>query len=153
MDDVSEIDGYARALAEGIEAALGGWVERGVERTMAATGVAVPDDIAVAAADAGRCATRAVMPVIRALLASDIDEQRSTPLAVIRAMAVPYPTEVLHDAGIQPLGRDRFEAEAFPGDVYRLSPASFAELSPEVGEAGLAWGAAKAFEHLRRHRS
>ena len=40
---------------------------------------------------------------------------------------------------------------AFPADVYGLSPASLADLSPDVVEAGIVWGAAKAFEHKRRH--
>jgi hypothetical protein len=51
------------------------------------------------------------------------------------------------------VARDAFEQERFPDDVYGLMPASFADFGPEVGEAGLAWGAAKAWEHKRRHGS
>ncbi len=44
---------------------------------------------------------------------SDIDEQRTTPLALIRG-AVRYPTEVLRAAGVPPVERDRFAAAGVP---------------------------------------
>jgi hypothetical protein len=49
--------------------------------------------------------------------------------------------------------RDSFVERAFPEDAYGLAPASFGDLTPELQDAGLAWGAAKAFEHKRRHQS
>jgi hypothetical protein len=84
------------------------------------------------------------------LLAADIDEQRSTPLTLLR-QAVRYPTRVLQDAGAAPLARDRFAERAFPDDIYDLTPASLADVDPALTEPGIAWGAAKAFEHKRRH--
>jgi hypothetical protein len=159
------VNDHAQALAEGIEAALPAWVERSVARIMtaataAATAPASPSagaarsvwaGVAAAARAAGARAAGDVGPQVRALLDTDIDQQWTTPLAIVRAAAVAYPTEVLRDAGVAPVGRDAFAVERFPDDPYDLTPASFADLAPELGPLGIAWGAAKAFEHKTRH--
>jgi hypothetical protein len=98
---------YAQALASAIEAALPGWVERSVEHIMRAWRGEIPRDVADAAAAAGRQAQVETGAAIRALLAADIDDQRTTPLALLR-QAVKYPTEVLQQAGVPPVERDRF---------------------------------------------
>ena len=140
----------ALALADGIERALPGWVERCVLDVAAAAGT--PPDAALRseAAAAGRRAAAEIGPRVRALLGSDVDEQRTTPLALVR-QAVRYPTSVLRAAGVPPRPRDPFVVSRFPDDVYDLSPASFADLDPSLHELGMAWGAAKAFVHRRRH--
>jgi hypothetical protein len=145
----ASIEEYAEALASGIEEGLPGWVSRGVERIMRAWTGEVPPEVADAAADAGRQARLQTGAAIRALLAADIDEQRTTPLTLLR-QAVKYPTAVLRDAGVPPVDRDRFKREAFPDDVYDLSPASWSDIDPHLTELGINWGAAKAFEHRRR---
>lgn len=142
---------HARALADAIEDALPSWVERCVERVMTAASGSLPPQVAESARAAGREAAADVGGEIRALLEADFDQQRSTPLAVLRGAAVPYPTEVLRRAGVPPVRRDRVAAEMFPDDVYDLTPAAFADISPSLTDVGLAWGAAKAFEHMRRH--
>jgi hypothetical protein len=150
--DVS-VDEYAAALASGIEAALPGWVSACVARVFVlVTGAPPPPDVVASASAAGVQAGEEVGPVVRRLLAADIDEQVTTPLAIIRSAAVRYPTTVLRQAGIPPVARDPFAERAFPDDIYDLSPASFADLSPELVDLGIAWGAAKAFVHKRRHR-
>jgi hypothetical protein len=142
---------YGAALADGIEAALPGWVEACVSRVMAGARRPMDDEVRTLTATAGLQARDEVGPKVRALLDVDIDEQATTPLAIIRSTAVRYPTEVLQRAGVPPSARDAFAVSAFPDDLYDLAPASFADLSPGLAEAGLAWGAAKAFEHKRRH--
>jgi hypothetical protein len=92
-----------------------------------------------------------VGPMLRALLATDIDEQATTPLSLLRG-AVRYPTAVLRDAGVPPARRDEQQERLFPDDVYDLAPATFADVDPALAEVGMAWGAAKAFEHLQRHK-
>lgn len=144
---------YASALADGIEAALPRWVSQAVARRVAEWGGDVPPDVAADADLAGRRAAAELGPRVRSLLATDIDEQETTPLALVRAYGVPYPTEVLTAAGVPPVARDRAAEDLFPGDVYDLAPGSFADLDPELADAGLHWGAAKAFEHKRRHGS
>ena len=140
--------GAARALADAIEAALPAWVERSVARRLPA-----PDPgVAAAAQAAGRQAGAEVGAQVRALLALDIDEQRTTALSLLRG-AVRYPTAVLRDASVSPVARDRAQERLFPDDVYDLSPASFADVDPSLRDLGVAWGAEKAFIHLRRHRA
>jgi uncharacterized protein (DUF1800 family) len=145
------MDDIASTLADGIEAALPGWVERSVARIFEAwTGQAPPADVARAAAEAGQRAQCEVGSALRELLSADVDEQWTTPLAIVRS-AVRYPAGVLRAAGVPEVVRDEFAVRSFPDDTYDLSPASFADLDPALTDAGLAWGAAKAFEHKRRH--
>ncbi len=148
--DEPDTDELAEELAEGIGAAVGGWTQRCVGEVMMAWRAQVPPEVAAAAAEAGRRAAAEVGAAARELLGSDIDEQRGTPLALVRA-AVRYPSEVLAGAGAPPRQRDRFSAGRFPDDPYDLSPASWADVDPRLVELALAWGAAKAWEHKARH--
>jgi hypothetical protein len=141
MDQVTEM---AQALADAVEAALPRWVEDAVVRR---AGRSLPE-----AQAAGAQAAADVVPRLRALLATDIDAQRTNPLAILRE-ATRYATEVLRAAGVAPVERDDFQRDRFPDDAYDLVPVSFADLGPEVAEAGIAWGAAKAWTHRQRHSS
>lgn len=146
-----ELADHAQALAEGIEEVLDKWVVRCVVDLAIAWRGAADTEIRAAAEAAGQRCRAEVGPEVRALLLSDIDTQRATPLTILRR-AVSYPTAVLADAGVPPVARDPFAERMFPDDVYGLAPASFADVDPSLGELGIAWGAAKAFEHRRRHR-
>lgn len=146
------VDDYARTLADAIAAAIPGWVTGAVERVMASRSLAMTAETRRAAAAAGSRAQAEAGAAIRGLLEADIDEQRSTPLTLLR-QAVRYPTRVLQEARVPPAARDRFAERAFPDDVYDLTPASLADVDPALTDPGIAWGAAKAFEHKRRHRS
>ena len=144
-DDEARLAELAEGLADGIVAALPGWVARCIaDRSV---GVTV-DDAAVAAA--GQRAAADVGSRVRRLLAADIDEQRTGPLALVRH-AVTYPASVLSAAGVAPVERDADAVRLFPDDAYDLSPASFAELHSDLRGPGLKWGAAKAHVHRRRH--
>jgi hypothetical protein len=149
--DQEQLAAYARALADGVDAALPGWVERCVERVLATEGRAVDDDVRHRASAAGTEARAAIGPRLRRLLDADIDDQRTNPLAVIRG-ATRYPTEVLRAAGARPVPRDDQSKRHFPDDDYDLTPARFADLDPALHDAGLLWGAAKAHVHLRRRK-
>lgn len=150
-DPAAALGGYGEALAAGVEATLSTWVVGCVARVMTAYAGGMAAEVAVAAEEAGARAAAEVGPAVRALLEADIDEQRTTPLALLR-IAARYPTGVLRAAGVPAVERDRFAEATFPEDVYDLAPASFADLSPELGEVAIRWGAAKAFEHRRRHQ-
>ena len=134
------------ALADAIVDVLPGWVERCVARRLDRPDPAVAE----AARLAGRRAADEIGGEVRALLAADIDEQRTTPLALLRS-AVRYPTEVLRGAGAPPVDRDPVQVRLLPDDPYDLSPASFADVDPALAEPGMVWGAAKALAHRRRH--
>jgi hypothetical protein len=149
--DAAALARYADRLAATVDGALPGWVDRSVRRVLEAQGIAVDDDV-TRAIDAATVAARdAGMPRLRALLATDVDEQRTNPLAVLRSL-VRHPTTVLHAAGARPVERDEFQVRAFPDDVYDLAPATFSDVDPALHEPGLEWGAAKAHVHLARRR-
>lgn len=146
-----ELQRYATALADAIEAALPVWVVRSVRIKMADWAGEVSEQVARASDEAATRAVAEVMPVLRQLLERDIDEQWTTPLALVR-QAVRYPTAVLVAAGVPASERDEFSQRSFPNDPYDLSPAALADVDPDLNDAAIAWGAAKAFEHKRRHR-
>lgn len=148
---IGTVDDAAELLADGAVAALPGWVERCVAEACERVGVAAADFSAAAHAAGMRCAAE-IGPPLRDLLATDVDEQRTTPLSVLRS-AVRFPTQVLADAGVPVPERDDFDASRFPDDPYGLTPASFADIDPDLGLIGIAWGAAKAFEVLQRRRT
>jgi hypothetical protein len=142
---------HATALADTVEATLPGWVERSVARIAVAWTGSPPDTaLAAAARRAGAEARADVGAKVRALVETDVDDQRTTPLSLLRG-AVRYPTAVLREAGVPPVERDELRVRLFPEDLYDLAPATFADVDPRLAEPGLAWGAAKAFVHLQRH--
>jgi hypothetical protein len=147
--DAAALAGYATALADGLVTSLSGWVERTMlERIVAFRGAATEAERAAASA-AGRDLVEEVEPRLRGLLASDIDDQTTTPLELVRG-AVRVPTAALQEMDIPPVRRDDFDARQFPDDDYDLVPRSFADIDPGLQEPALIWGAAKAHVHLRR---
>ena len=149
MENLS-LEQLSADLADAIERALPGWVLGCVDRIMKAWAGSTPDAVQAEAHLAARAARDEVGPVVRGLLALDIDEQTATPLTILRE-AVVYPTVVLLGAGVPPVRRDDYSVERFPEDIYDLTPANFADIDPALAELGLAWGAAKAWTHRRRH--
>lgn len=137
-------------LAWAVEAALPGWVVRSVERVLVAWRREVDPAVMTEAEAAGARAAAEIGARLRALLEADIDDQRSTPLAVVRE-AVRFPTEVLRRAGVPPRSRDAAAEALFPDDDYDLVPGSLADIEPALAELAIGWGAWKAMAHRRRH--
>lgn len=150
--DEARLAAYAAALADGVVAALPRWVASCVERVLVAWSGTADAAVMDQARAAGDEAAAVIGPELRALLACDIDEQRTNPLAVVRR-AVVYPTAVLRAAGVPAVVRDADAEARFPDDDYDLVPAAFADLDPALHEPGLVWGAAKAHVHLARRRA
>jgi hypothetical protein len=88
---------------------------------------------------------------LRALLATDVDEQQTNPLSLFRD-ATAGPTAILRQVGVPPARRDRFAHERFPDDDYAIVPATWADIDPALQEPGIAWGAWKAMTVLARRR-
>jgi hypothetical protein len=146
------VQSHATALADAVVGALPGWVERSVVRILVAWKGSEPDPAVLEEArEAGRRAAEEVGGQVRALVDADIDDQRTTPLALLRT-AVRYPTAVLRDAGVPPVERDPIQVRLLPDDDYDLSPATFADIDPALADPGMLWGADKALAHRRRHR-
>lgn len=152
VTDEQRLAEHGRQLAEAVDATLPGWVVRCVEDRVRAYLGDVSESVHAEAAAAGEQARHAVTPPLRALFDTDVDEQWTGPLAIIRR-AVPYPTAVLQRAGIAAVDRDEAAEALFPDDVYDLTPASFADIDPSIQELGIAWGAAKAHVVLARRRA
>jgi hypothetical protein len=150
-DDAAALARYADALAAATDAALAGWVERSVRTVLAAQGLRLDAAGEARLADAAAAARDEGSTRLRQLLAQDIDDQRTNPLSILRAL-VRHPTGVLRAAGARPVPRDEFAVRNFPDDAYDLTPAAFADVDPALHEPGLYWGAAKAHVHRARHR-
>ena len=137
-----------RQLVEVAVATLPGWVERSVVGRLPPE----PDDArradlvvlvaaaGAAAADEGR---RGLQDAVRREPGID---HGPAPLQVLRRL-VSHPTAVLRSLGTPELDRAPFDRQAFPDDVYDLSPATWADIDPALHEPGLAWGAATAYLH------
>lgn len=150
--DAAALRAHGAALADAAIAALPQWIERQVAtRFEQWAGRPPPDDVCDHARRAGIDAAADIEPPLRALLAADVDAQRTNPLAILRR-AAGHATAVLHAAGVPPVERDPHAEALFPDDAYDLSPAAFADLDPSVHEPGLVWGAAKAHVILGRRR-
>jgi hypothetical protein len=144
-DDEVVLAQQGARLADAVAAALPGWVAR-VLRLRAPE---VGDDVVTAVTGEVEAD---VLGDLRALLARDVDEQRQSPLAIVRRGAATV-AGALDALGVPPATRDDQQRSLFPDDTHDIVPASFADLSEEAGEAGIAWGAAKAFVSRRRHRA
>ena len=85
------------------------------------------------------------------LLSADMDEQRGTPLTLLRSAHRPL-TDLLARLGVPYATRDDADRTANPDDVFAVAPRTFGDLGEAVHDAGLRWGVAKAFAHRARHR-
>jgi hypothetical protein len=110
-----------------------------VEARLAALEVSLDHELS-AALDEAECRLDAELTT---LLSSPFAEQRRGPLEVFQEAMGP-PTDQLERRGVAPVPRDPVAANALPGDVFDLAPASSSLLGDEVWQAHLVWGAAKA---------
>jgi len=146
------VDPYSAALIAAVEQTVPRWVVAGVERRMRESRGRGLDPLEREKATmAGEDAKRQVVAELASLLETDIDDQRETPLTLIRR-AVRFPGDVLARLGVPPVERDEFARRSFPSDTYDLSPATWSDIDPALQEPGLEWGAWKAHQHLSRHR-
>lgn len=139
-------------LVQAVAAVLPDWLVRCVERTAQRQWGACPPDLVELAHQMAPQAAADTVGRLQALVDTDVDEQRTNPLGVLRT-AVVYPTRVLAGAGVPPVRRDPFAEEAFPDDCYDLSPATWTDVDPSLHEPGLIWGAWKAKVVLDRRRA
>jgi hypothetical protein len=150
--DAAALARYATELGDAAAVAVPGWVQRVVaERWDQWKGEPLPPEVDDAVREAADAAAGAVIDPLRTLLNTDVDEQRTNPLEILRR-AVEFPTRVLAAAGMPEVARDADAARLFPDDPYDLTPGSFADIDPGLHEPGLHWGAAKAHVIKSRRR-
>ncbi|MDZ7675532.1 MAG: hypothetical protein U5K30_10745 [Acidimicrobiales bacterium] len=151
-DDLARYAEVCDTLVETVAAVVPGWIERLVTERVRAWRGEVNEEVAATAARAGTAARDDVVPALRALVDTDIDDQRGNPLALLRG-ATSHAHAVLADAGVPEVVRDQFAERSFPDDVYDLVPASWDEVDPSLHEIGITWGAAKAHLFKARRRA
>jgi hypothetical protein len=144
VDAVAAVVHFGEALAGQVCEVFPRWVAHIVAERF---GSEVSSDIG----EVGRNAQDALRDPLLRFFRLDIDEQRTTPLSIIRAH-MNVVTQWLRDQGMQPVERDEFDTRSNPDDVFALGPFAWIDFGEDVHVAGLQWGAAKAFVHRQRHR-
>ena len=135
---------YSAALFEAVLAATPQWVQRRLHEI--APGVSFDVDGIVTRVQS------ALRNDLASLLRRDVDQQQENPLHVIRRCAETVRDD-LEAVGVAHVQRDEFETRAMPNDVYAFGPLTWRDLSEEVHEAGISWGAWKAATILSRRRA
>jgi hypothetical protein len=146
------MDDPRAALLAAVDASIAAWVVRCVQQVAGRELGMVPEQLQRAAEQAADMARVEVTDAMRALLDTDVDSQRTNPLAILRD-AVRFPTRVLAAADVPAPHRPDFARHAFPDDLYDLSPATWADVDPALYEPGIVWGAWKAKVVLERRRA
>ena len=141
--DTTTLEPYAAALMAAVESAAPQWIRRRLNEI--ADGSPVDIDGVVPRV------VRDMTSELFALLQSDVDEQRDNPLHVLRR-ATRSASQALLAAGVAVPVRDEFEVRAMPDDIYAIGPLTWRDLSDEVHDAGISWGAWKAATVLSRRR-
>ena len=147
-----ELSPYAKRLLDAIIVAVPVWVDESVRKIVRRQFGVVNDDIAAAIVVAGKEAQEYVFTRLSALLATDVDQQSSNPLQILRESAR-FPTQVLLNASVTAPKRDHFDEQINPDDVFGLGPYTWRDLGEEVHDAGIEWGAWKAATVLSRRRA
>lgn len=146
------IDEYSQALLDAVDDAVPRWVDRCVRTVAAAQAISLDDAAEQRLLAVAVDARDDVVARLRQLLETDVDEQRSNPLDVLRR-SVHHATALLLDLGALPVQRDEFAQRVFPDDVFGLGPAAFADVDESLTEPGIIWGAYKAKTVLDRRRA
>lgn len=144
-------DGTAAPVAEApvpvdtaaVDTAVGSTAVGGIAAGIMQSGTPARDLLAEVDS-AAAAATAATRSGLVSLAMADVDAQRTTPLAVVRAATAGL-TAVLRRAGVVPDG------DGPSDDPYRLVPGRWSDIDEELGQLALVWGAAKAASHARRH--
>ncbi len=141
--DEEKFVAYGQSLLAAISASFQPWLISLVKNR---SGL---DSLPTEVANAVHQASVAAIANVETLVTSDIDVAMSGPLEQMRRAVAPV-NLVLDEHGFERPARDPIDTEMRPHDVHDLGPMSFLDLGPEVHEAGIAWGAAKAYLHVRR---
>lgn len=146
--DANEYERYGLDLVIAVDAAIRPWLYSVVDERC---GGSIPAEIEVAVHSAIDEAAIRAHDLITELATARPETPLSGPLERLRRAVQPV-TDMLAEAGVQTPRRDPVDIEMRPDDLYGIGPLAFTDLSTQVHEAGIAWGAAKAYIHTRRVR-
>lgn len=150
-EDAARLQDYADTFTEAVARHIGPWVERSLQTRLASANIDVDSAVTEQVRTTRDHVAGRVIDAFRLLMNTDIDQQRTTPLEIIRG-AVPLMTAMLEQHHVAPVERDPFDQQQFPHDLYGLSPHHVSDIDESLHEAALVWGAAKAHVHLQRHQ-
>lgn len=143
-DEISELSPYSRDLLDAVLSAIPSWLTQKFAEL--APGVSIDTDSVIDET------IKYVREKYVELLSLDVDEQRVNPLHILR-QSTRFATSALKEANISPATRDEFDQRSMPDDVYALGPLTWRDLSDNVHDAGITWGAWKAASVLTRRRA
>ena len=144
QDEISEMSPYSRDLLDAVLSAIPSWLTQKFAEL--APGVSIDTDSVIDET------IKYVREKYVELLSLDVDEQRVNPLHILR-QSTRFATSALKEANISPATRDEFDQRSMPDDVYALGPLTWRDLSENVHDAGITWGAWKAASVLTRRRA
>lgn len=136
---------YGERLAAAVTADIGPWLREVVAKRIADPGADTELQALL------RSVERETIRAITELVTADVDAALSGPLERIRRSIHPL-TEALDERGVQAPVRNSLDVEMRPDDRHGLGPMNYLDISQEVHEAGITWGAAKAHLHMKRRR-
>ena len=148
----SQLEPYSQALFDAVLGAIPVWIARRIHEIVQAAPSGDKDAVAAQLASVTQQTQEFVREHLQQLLSEDVDAQRSNPLHILRRSTA-IATEVLQSAQIPPVHRDEFYKSALPDDVYAIGPHTWRDLSEEVHEVGITWGAWKAATVIQRRRA
>lgn len=143
---------YSQALFDAVVDAVPAWITRRLHEIVQLAASGNKDAVMNEVTQVAHQTHRFVSEHLLELLSQDVDAQRSNPLHILRR-STSVATAVLHSAHIPSVHRDEFDRSALPDDVYAIGPHTWRDLSEEVHEAGITWGAWKAATIIQRRRA
>lgn len=149
---IEDLESYPKDLFMAVIHAVPSWVARRMLEIASHGGVSAGADFMEAIESVSRETVQQLSGDLLALLATDVDQQRFNPLQVIREANV-FANESLAILGVPVPRRDEFDAQVMPHDHYAVGPLTWKDLSEDVHEAGISWGAWKAATVLTRRRT
>lgn len=155
MDDAvssGELEPYSKALFDAVIVAVPGWLDRSVGDLLRGCGAELDETRRARLAEVLRGTVDDIARGLSVLLGQDVDVQRSNPLHVLR-QSTGAVTALLEEWSVPHARRDEFDVSTMPNDVYALGPFTWKDLSEEVHDAGITWGAWKAATVLQRRRA
>ncbi len=142
-DDERAYVDYGEQLREAVSQAIQPWLVNQLRVRFSIEPDLLTTEIGAVAADADARLCE--------LVHADVDTPLSGPLERIRG-AVEKLSPRLVELGAVPPTRDPFDERIRPDDIFALGPVAFSDLGDRVHQAGITWGAAKAYLHQSRRK-
>lgn len=146
------LEQYPRDLYDAVVVAIPAWISRRMLEISSLGGMSASADFMSLIEEVAQHTVQQISGDLLVLLSTDVDQQRYNPLQVIREANV-FANRALEGAKVPVPHRDEFDSQVMPHDIYSVGPLTWRDLSEDVHEAGISWGAWKAATVLTRRRA